>query len=263
MVRTCICLVGLAVGLAAADKPNKDIQELHRDVANLEETLRKFQRAFEERMAAQDKQMQGATDAAAKAVAAAAQVQVSVERLAKDLEVKLAPLASLGGRVDQLSGNAGTTQQSVADLTAVVNKLVTQVGDLTLAVKASQTKVEAPGPPASATDMFTNADRDLMSSKHELALQEFEEYLKWYGDSPQADRAWYAIGSIHYTLKDNAKALQAFDTVLAKYPASTKTPEALFYKAKALDAMNRVKESVEVRAELRRRFPKNPLATQR
>lgn len=263
MIRTCICILGLAAALVAADKPSRDIQELHRDVANLEETLRKFQRSFEERMAAQEKQVQGAADAAGKAVAAAAAVQSSVDQLAKDLERKLAPLATMGGHVDQLTGNLGTLQQSMADLTSVVNKLVTQVGDLAMAVKAAQRPVAPPGPPMSATEMFANAERDLISGKQELALQEYEEYLKWFADSPQADLAWYAIGSIGLALKDNERALNAFDTVLSKYPTSTRTPEALFYKAKTFDALGRTKEAADTRADLRRRFPKSPLAAQR
>ena len=263
MIRTGICILGLAAALAAADKPNKDIQELQRDVAALEETLRKLQRAFDERMSAQEKQVQGATDAANKAVAAASQVQAGVDRLAKDLEQKLAPLGTLGGRVDQISGNVVTTQQAVADLTSVVTKLNTQIADLAMALKAGQVKTEAPGPSMSASDLLTNAGRDLMSGKHELALGNYEEFLKWYGDSPQADAAWYGTGSIQLSLKDHEKALQSFDTVLTRYPGSTKTPEALFYKAKALDGLNKAKDAAAVRAELRKRFPKHPLATQR
>src|SRR5262245_50337972 len=135
MTRACIGILGLAALLGAADKPNKDIQELQRDVANLEETLRKFQRVFEDRMAAQDKQVQGATEAANKAVAAAAQAQTSVDRLAKDLEQKLAPLATLGPRMDQVSGNVATVQQAVADLTSAMTKFGTQLADLAMVVK--------------------------------------------------------------------------------------------------------------------------------
>lgn len=249
--------------LAAADKPSREIQELQRDLAQLQESVKSLQRALEDRIAGLDKQVQAASASADRAGEAATGVQSSVERLSKDLQQRLAPVGQISGSVEHLSGSLGAMQQAIADLTSVVNKLQGQVGDLTMAVKASQQPAAAPPPPMSASDMMINADRDLMSGKYDLAISEYEEYLKWYADSPQADLAHYAIGSAHLALKNNEKAVEAFNTMLTKYPESVKTPEALFYKAKALDAMNRLKESADVRAELRRRFPKHSLANRR
>jgi len=254
----------MTAALVAADKPIREVLELQRDVARLEEVVKTLQRSLDDRMGAMETKVQGASDAAGKAVAAAAQVQRSVDQLARDMDQKLGtPVASLGGRVDQISGNVATVQQAVADLTAAVNKLSTQMADLSMVVKAAQSPAAAPAAPMGATEMLANADRDAMSGKHELALSEYEEYLKWYGDSPQAGQAWYSIGSIQLALKDNEKAIKAFDTVISKYPSSSKAPEALFYKARALTELGRVKEAIDTRAELRRRFPKSPLATQR
>ncbi len=177
--------------------------------------------------------------------------------------ITLAPIGAIGGRVDQLAGSVGTMQQANVGPDVGGEPSVDpgrRPDDGGEGVKGAGS---AAGPPMTANDMWVNAERDQLSGKYEIALQEYDEYLKWYGNSPQADLAWYAIGSIQLTTKNYDKALDAFNTILEKYPASTKTPEALFYKSKALEGLNRTKEAIDARLDLRRRFPKNPLATQR
>lgn len=63
---------------------------------------------------------------------------------------------------------------------------------------------------------------------------------------PEADIAQLQLGMVHYQLKDMGSAPKDLDAVVQTYPKSAKLPEALFYKAKALEALQN-------KAELRRR----------
>ena len=267
MLRRILCYtLAAAPALYSADKPNREIQELQRDVAQLQELVKTLQRSVEERIATLGTQVQGAVDAAGKATAAAGSVQRSVDQLAQDQERKLvSPVATLGGRMDQVAGAIGTMQHAMGDLTSVITKLQAKIEDLGMAVKVLQQPAappEAAGPPMSATDLLTNADRDKTSGKLELALQGYADYLKWYGGTPRAADAQYYVGSIHYSQKDYESALKDFATLIEKYPASSRLAEALFYKGRALTALGRAAEAAESYKELRKRFPNHALTRQ-
>lgn len=51
-------------------------------------------------------------------------------------------------------------------------------------------------PPISATDLFANAQRDRSGGHYDLALQEYADYLKYYGNTSQAPSAQFYIGLI-------------------------------------------------------------------
>src|SRR5437867_13271577 len=102
--KTIACILLGAITLTAADKPNPKIQELQRDVAQVQEIVKGLQRSLEVRISTLGTQVQGAADAGGKAAAAVANVQKSVERVAQDQDTKLAPaIGTLGGRIDQVS----------------------------------------------------------------------------------------------------------------------------------------------------------------
>jgi tol-pal system protein YbgF len=260
------CILLAATALPGADKPNRDIQELQRDVAQLQEIVKGLQRSLEERISTLGTQVQGAADAAAKTGAAVANVQKSVERVAQDLDTKLGPaIGTLGGRVDQISGALNTVQQAMTDLTSVVNQLQSQIGDLTNLVKVIQQPVAPPapsGPPMPATELWQNAERDRGSGKYELAVQGYQDYLKWFGNGSQAANAQYWLGFSYYSLKDYDNALKQFDALIGNYPKSTKVAEALFYKGKSLAALDRGSEATEAYRKLRRSYPNHSLVRQ-
>ena len=64
--------------------------------------------------------------------------------------------------------------------------------------------------------------------------QGFREYLRYYGNTELAPNAQFYIGQIHYDKNEFAPALQAFDTVLEKYPENNKTADATYMKGMAL-----------------------------
>jgi TolA-binding protein len=179
-------------------------------------------------------------------------IQSSVDQnlggLQENLEDKVVgPVASVGARMDQMSNDFRNLQNAVLDLTSIINKLQAQLTDLNNAVKILQAP-PAPPPPAatgstigigapptidaptvSATDLYANATRDRSSGKLDLALNEFSDYLKWYGNTDLAANAQYYIASIHYSQADYNDALREFDLVLEKYPSdNNKIPDALY-----------------------------------
>jgi TolA-binding protein len=253
--RLSLCLF-VALPLLAADKPNRDIQDLQRDVAQLQELVKNLQHSLDERFTALQTQVQRSVDA----TAAVSAVQRTVEQMAKDQQTNLLPTVNgLNTRMDGVSGDLRTTQQAVGDLANLMSKLQTQIVDLSNAVKVLSQPAAAP-PQISATDLITNAERDYTGGKLDLALQEYSDYLKLYGETARAGEAQYAVAWIYYSREDFGTASKEFDTVIQKYPESSKLPEAFFYKGDSLKRVGHTKEANEAFRELRQRFPNHELA---
>jgi TolA-binding protein len=264
--RYLLLFVSFATALPAADKPSREIQELQRDVAQLQETIKALQQGIEGRFTAMGAQMQGVVEAAGKVNSTVASLQKGLDQIAQDQSRNIVPVVTAqGGRVEQMSGALNTMQQALADLTAAINKLQTQMVDIGNAVKLMQPQVAAPGtekPPIGAADLINNAEGDRMGGKTDLALQEYGQYLQWYGDTPMAGVAQFQIGMLHYGMKDYEAAIKDFDALVQKYPTFTKVPDALFYKRKSLQALGKTAEAGAVCQELRKNYASSDFAKQ-
>jgi TolA-binding protein len=257
--RTGIALLMTAALAAAADKPNLDtgIKELQRDVAQLQEMVKNLQAAMEQKVAAVTAQVQGVE-------ASVEKVNASVTTIAKAVAQVGPVLESQGGRVEHTSETLNTLQQAVADLTAAVNRMQTQMVDVNNGLKAlAATPVAPPGSekPA-ASDLINNAQGDESGGKAQLALQEYGDYLKYYADTPMANVAQFKIGYLHYQLKEFDAAVEAFDMLAQKYPESTKVPDALLLKRKSLQALGKTAEAAAACQELRQKFAQSEQAKQ-
>ncbi|MBZ5724815.1 MAG: tetratricopeptide repeat protein [Acidobacteriia bacterium] len=274
--RLCVWML-LASPLAFA--ASKEILELQRDVAALQEQLRQFKESQDRQLTALTTLMQTTLDTAGKSNTTAAVIQDGLQRSLRDMEAKVvAPVAGLSTRMDSMSQDMRALATAVADLTNLLTKLQGQITDLSNAVKVMGTPTPppppgtsggttAPGatgtaetPTISSTDLYANAQRDRGSGKLELALQEYADYLKWYGNTELAPNAQFYIASIHYSQGDYETAVKEFDLVLERYPENNKTPDALFSKGLALQKLNRRTDGAKEFRELIRRFPNNDLS---
>jgi TolA-binding protein len=256
MLQRVLTIAAIASAALLAQKPSREIQELQRDVAQLSEEVRTLKQSLDQRVTAVSTQMETMTKSIAQLNDAAAAVRKGVD----DQDRKLTPLiAAQGTRVDQMASSFTTMQQALADLTTAINRVQTQIVDLGNAVKI----IAAPAPkPPSAEELLKSADADRLGGKFELAAQGYADFLRSYADSPQADLAQFQLGMVHAQLKDMESAAKDFDAVVQNYPKSAKLPEALFYKAKALEALSRKPEAAAACQDLRRRFPRNDFARQ-
>jgi TolA-binding protein len=248
-----------AAAMAAADKPNLDnqIKELQRDVAQLQEMVKTLQASFEQRVAAVTAQVQGVEGSVEKVNASVATIARAIAQVGPAME-------SQGGRIDRSAETLNTVQQAVSDLTASVNRMQTQMVDVNNALKAlAATPVAPPGSDKpSAADLINNAQGDQSGGKYPLALAEYGDYLKYYGDTPMANVAQFQIGVLHYQMKEYDAAVEAFDILAQKYPESTKVPDALLLKRKSLQAQGKAAEAAEACRELRQRFANSEQAKQ-
>jgi len=270
--RLCVWIL-LASPLAFA--ASKEILELQRDVAALTEQLRQLKESQDRQLAALTQLVQTTLNTADKSNTTAAVIQSNLQQTLKDMENKVVtPVVGLSARMDGMSQDMRTLGTAVSDLTSLLTKLQGQISDLSNAVKVMSTPAPPPTaggvatggttstevPPISSTDLYANAQRDRGSGKLEIALQEYADYLKWYGNTDLAPNAQFYIAWIHYSQNDYEASVKEFDLVLEKYPENNKTPDALYYKGSALQKQNRRTEGAKEYRELINRFPTNDLS---
>ena len=279
-----LALLALPVMAPAA---SREIQELQRDIGMLQDQVKALQRSQDDKIMGLTEKLtmlqvlvQQSLDASNRANNSLAVIQNGSQQNLKDIADKVATsVAASNTRMDQMSNDFRTLQQSVSDLTSLIGKLQAQMTDLSNAVKVIQTPSAPPpsssggGPPPGAaslescvpaTQLYADANRDRGSGKLDLALREYSDYLRCYGDTNLAPNAQYYIASIHYSQGEYDTALKEFDTVLEKYPEKTnnKIPDALYYKGMALVKLGRRTQGAEEFLELLKRYPNHDLARQ-
>jgi tol-pal system protein YbgF len=206
----------------------------------------------------------------------------SIEKNLRDQTDKVAtPVVGLSTRLNEMGGELRTLSQAVGDLTALVNRLQVQLTDINNAIKVIQQPPVAPppqggqpggggtasasdaAPPMPAEGMYNAARQDYISGKYDLAVQEFTDYLKYYGNTSFAPNAQFYIAMIHFAQGNYETSVKEFDMVLEKYPDNNKTADALLYKGRALVKMPGHKtEGGNEFMEVIRRYPKSDQATQ-
>ena len=243
-----VCINLCPAALMAQRK--EDLQSIQRDVAQLQEQVKELQRSQDEKIGALQTMLQQSVDASGKLTAGLASLERDIEGKLSDQQGKLvAPVATLGTRLDQMSDDLRSVSTNVADLVRRMSALDTKLTDISSAIRTLQTPAAAPpaapGSPQSqvpgaatpapppADVIWENARRDYSGGKFEIALQEYADYLRYYPDTDNAPSAAYYIGYIYYNNTQYDQAVEAFDKVLAM-PENPKSAEALYYKAVSL-----------------------------
>jgi tol-pal system protein YbgF len=111
------------------------------------------------------------------------------------------------------------------------------------------------GPAPSADTLYSNGLRDITSGKYDLARQEFQDYLKYYGETDLASNAQFYLGEIAYSQKNYDQAVSEYDKVLTKYPKSFKTTPAHLKKGMALIELGQKTAGVRELRDLVKRYP--------
>lgn len=239
----CVLLVLPTVGSAA----NKDIDELRRDVALLQQQLKDLQSAQDKNFAAITELARQAIDAANKANTSVAVVTSNIEKTLGPLQTSMtAPLAAINSRLTETSGEVRELHQAVTDLTQTLTRMQQQLSDIKDLVKAAPQAPAAPPPPQgdakpsdtkpsmSGGDLYNSALSDMRAGRFDLAMQGFTDYLKWYPTEQFAPNAQFYIGTLHYQAKNYEQAVTDFDNVLEHYVRNYKTDDAALYKGRAL-----------------------------
>jgi len=218
---------------------SKEIVELQRDVAILQDQVRQVQRTLDEKMAQLTLLVQQTQDSSSKASSSVANIQSSVSQ---SVGQQLQPVLGLGNKVDSLTDNVRGLQSSIGDLNSRLSQLDAKVTDLGNKITLSQNPPAAPGatgaaappPGMTAESAWTNAERDRLGGNSDLALKEYQDYLTYFPNTDYAPSAQFYVGQIYYNRGDYDNALKALSAVEERYPDNPKTRSAMYLKGQTL-----------------------------
>ena len=186
--------------------------------------------------------------------------------------------ANSGARLDTMSTQVQGLSDNLEEIKSRLGKLNQQLVDLQNSVQSVDAKISGaiPAPatgtanptasagsssavPAggapSADTLYSNGLRDITSGKYDLARSEFQDYLKFYGDTDLASNAQFYLGEIAYSQKQYNQSVTEYEKVLSNYPKSFKLAPARLKKGMALIELGQKTSAVRELREVVRRYP--------
>ncbi len=153
--------------------------------------------------------------------------------------------ANSGARLDTMSTQVQGVSDNLQELLARMGKINQQLTDAQTAIQSIDAKLAASAAPPSAGAaaampvpsadlLYSNGLRDFNGKKYDLALQEFQDYLKHYADTDLASNAQFYLGEIAFAKEQYPQAVDAYTKVVENYPKSYKLASARLKKGLAL-----------------------------
>ena len=270
-------LAGSLVGPRPAEAVARELIELQRDVTSLLQGQKDMTTQMTQDHTVMKTLVEQSNDNVIKLGATMGSLQKSVQ----DVQ------ANSGARLDTMSTQVQGLSDNLEEIKSRLGKLNQQLVDLQNSVQSIDAKI-AGGSPAPATPtgagsaanynanppvtrtapaavptasapsadtLYSNGLRDITSGKYDLARSEFQDYLKYYGDTDLASNAQFYLGEIAYSQKNYDEAVGEFDKVLNNYPKSFKLAPARLRKGLALIELGQKPGGVRELREVVKRYP--------
>jgi tol-pal system protein YbgF len=249
----------LTVCLAPAYGASKEIVELQTQVSQLQQQITQMKQSFDERMGVMTNLLEHNTDAANKVTAAINDLQTSINKQQQDR----------GAQVDQISGQIQALNDTMDELKVRLAKLSKQFEDMQAAqqsMAAQQSQVQqqtqaiaqAPAPDV----LYNEALRDYSGGKNDLAVQGFNDYIKFYPNTDLAGNAYFYLAEIQFKAADYKKAVANYDLVLQNFPSGNKAATAQLKKGYALLELGKQDEGTQELKHVIQRYPRSNEAIQ-
>ncbi len=271
-------IVGSAVGPRPAQAVARELIELQHDVT----TLLQGQKDLSTQMTQDHTVMKTLVEQSADTVGKLNGTMGALQKSVQDVQ------ANSGARLDTMSTQVQGLSDNLEEIKSRLGKVNQQLVDLQNTVQSLDAKISGGGgaapstgtsnsgggmasqpsggmPPSgaasgggsapSADTLYSNGLRDITSGKYDLARQEFQDYLKFYGDTDLASNAQFYLGEIAYSQKNYDQAVTEYDHVLTNYPKSFKLAPAHLKKGMALIELGQKTAGVRELRDVVRRFP--------
>jgi tol-pal system protein YbgF len=265
-------LIGPKPALAVA----REIIELQRDVTALLAGQKDLQTQMTQDHTVQKTLIEQSSDSVNKLNATMNSVQKSVQDVQANSGTRLDTMSTqvqgLSDNLEEIKSRLGKLNQQLVDLQNSVQSIdarlsggapVTSPGNTTPGTPSASpapsgsgaSSLAPSGPPPSADTLYSNGLRDITNGKYELARTEFQDYLRYYGDTDLASNAQFYLGEIAYSQHQYEQAIQEYDKVLNNYPKSFKLATARYKKGMALLELGQKNPGIKELRDVVKRYP--------
>jgi len=261
-LRIAFLILGAALATTPSFAVSKEILQLQTQMQVMQDQMTSMQRSFDERMGVMRNLVEQNTDTMNKIAGSIDKLQTSIQKQNTDG----------AGKVDQVSGQIQSLNDSVDELKARMAKVSKQLDDLqaaqqtaaansaqsALAAQALTQQQQAPPPDV----LYNNGLRDYTSGKTDLATQAFNDYLKFYPNTDLAGTASFYLAEIEFKAGSYAQAAKDYDKVLANFPSGNKVAAAHLKKGYSFAELGQKDAAIAELQTLIQRFPRAPEAAQ-
>ena len=167
------------------------------------------------------------------------------ERKAEELEQKRQE------KLDQLEQRMNQNSEQIRGMEQYLNLESTKKPVAVVTPGASAPK------PLSEDEIYRSAKQAFDQGDSEAARKGFQEFIKRYPKSKNADNAQFWIGEIYYREKWYEKAILEYQNVIEKYPQGNKVPAALLKQGLAFSNIGDKANAKLILEELSRKYPKS------
>jgi tol-pal system protein YbgF len=265
-------LCGSLIGPRPAQAVAREIIELQRDVTTLLQGQKDIATQVTQDHTVMRTLLEQSNDTVGKLNGTMSGLQKSVQDVQANSGARLDTMSTqvqgLSDNLEEIKSRLGKLNQQLVDLQNTVQSLDAKLsgsapagaqptagpGGSTVSPSGSSAAA-ASGPAPSADTLYSNGLRDITSGKYDLARSEFEDYLKFYGDTDLASNAQFYLGEIAYSQRQYSQAVSEYEKVLSNYPKSFKLAPARLKKGMALIEMGQKAGGVKELREVVKRYP--------
>ena len=247
------------VCIAPAYGANKDIIELQTQVTQLQQQMTQMKQSFDERMGVMKNLLEQNTDAANKVTTAINDLQSSINKQQQDRagasRPDLRPDSSAERHHGRTQGPPRQAEQAIrgyASGPAIPGRAAGQ------AQQQAQAMAQAPPPDV----LYNNALRDYNGGKNDLAVQEFNDYIKFYPNTDLAGNhtsIWPKFSSRPAITRKQSRTTIWSCRIS---PAETRLPPRNSRKDIALLELGKEDEGTQELKHVIQRYPRTTEATQ-
>jgi len=251
----------------------REIIELQRDVTSILQGQKDMQTQLTQDHTVQKTLIEQSADTVNKLNTTMSSLQKSVQDVQANSGTRLDTMSTqvqgLSDNLEEIKSRLGKVNQQLVDLQNSVQSIDARLagGNPNGAPAGTPTGASAPptpgaaatsapsGPAPSADNLYSNGLRDIQTGKYDLARSEFQDYLKYYGDTELASNAQFYLGEIAYSQHQYQQAVTEYDKVLNNYPKSFKLAPARYKKGMALIELTQKNAGVKELREVVKRYP--------
>ena len=249
----------LTIAIPPAFGANKELVQLQTQVDQLQQQITQMKQSFDERMGVMKNLLEHNTDVANKVATAINDLQASINKQEQDR----------AGQVDQISGQIQALNDTMDELKVRLAKLSKQFEDMqtaqqSMAAQQAQAQQQqqqmAQAPPPDV--LYNNALRDYNGGKNDLAVQEFNDYIKFYPNTDLAGNSYFYLAEIQFKAGDYKTAVTNYDLVLQNFPSGNKAAASQLKKGFSLLELGKEDEGTQELKHVIQRYPRTNEATQ-
>jgi tol-pal system protein YbgF len=271
-------LGGSLVGPHPAEAVARELVELQHDVTSLLQGQKDLSTQMTQDHTVMKTLVEQSGDTVGKLNGTMSALQKSMQDVTANSGARLDTMSTqvqgLSDNLEEIKSRLGKLNQQLVDLQNTVQSLDAKIsgGSGAMPTGASNSGGGASSQPAgsslppsgapagggsapSADTLYSNGLRDITGGNYDLARKEFQDYLKYYGDTDLASNAQFYLGEIAYSQKNYQQAVAEYDRVLTNYPKSFKLAPAHLKKGMALVELGQKTAGVRELRDVVRRFP--------